>query len=192
MPINAKEQPMDDVEAVRRMKRGGIEGLEVLVTRYQVRAVRAAYLVVQDPSLAEDVAQEAFLRIFQRIHSFNESRSFEPYLMRSVVNGALNVVKKNGREIPLDCEHGELERLLNRAVSVEARAEADELQEQILAAIKKLPLRQRTAVVQRYYLEMSENEMAQALDAPVGTVKWLLNAARKRLRSLLDPERWTK
>lgn len=183
---------MDDVEAIRRMKRGGIEGLEVLVTRYQVRAVRAAYLVVQDPSLAEDVAQEAFLRLFQRIRSFDETRSFEPYLMRSVVNGALNVVKKNGRETILDCENGELERLLNRAISVEARAEADELQEQILAAINKLPLRQRTAVVQRYYLEMSENEMAQALDAPVGTVKWLLNAARKRLRSLLDPERWTK
>jgi RNA polymerase sigma-70 factor (ECF subfamily) len=192
MSIHEKEKIMDDAEAIRRMKRGGIEGLEVLVTRYQVRAVRAAYLVVQDPSLAEDVVQETFLRLFQRIRSFNEARSFEPYLMRSVVNGALNAVRKNGREIPLDGESGDLERLLNRAVSVEARAEADELQEQILAAINKLPLRQRTAVVQRYYLEMSENEMAQAMDAPAGTVKWLLNAARKQLRSMLDPERWTK
>jgi RNA polymerase sigma-70 factor, ECF subfamily len=174
------------------MKRGEIEGLEVLVTRYQVRAVRTAYLVVQDESLAEDMAQEVFLLIFQRIKSFDERRPFEPYLMRSVVNAALNVVKKFGREIPLDGENDGLERLLNRAVSIEDCAEADELQKQILEAITKLPVRQRTALVQRYYLEMSENEMAQVLDAPAGTVKWLLNNARTRLRVILGPVRWTK
>jgi RNA polymerase sigma-70 factor, ECF subfamily len=180
---------MDDAETIRHMKRGEIEGLEALVTRYQVRAVRTAYLVVQDQSLAEDVAQEAFLHLFQRMQFFNEARPFEPYLMRSVVNAALNALKKSGREIPLDGGNGELERLLSRAISIEANSEADELQKQILEAIAKLPVRQRTAIVQRYYLEMSENEMAQALDAPAGTVKWLLNAARSRLRVLLGPER---
>ncbi|MHC1740096.1 MAG: RNA polymerase sigma factor [Anaerolineaceae bacterium] len=180
---------MDDVEAIRRLKRGEIEGLETLVTRYQLRAVRTAYLVIQELSLAEDLAQEAFLQLFQRIRSFDETRPFEPYLMRSIVNAALNSIKKSEREIPLDCEEGEFERLLSAARSIEAGAEADELQEQILAALAKLPPRQRTAIVQRYYLEMSENEMSQALDAPAGTVKWLLNAARTRLRVLLNPER---
>jgi RNA polymerase sigma-70 factor (ECF subfamily) len=52
-----------------------------------------------------------------------------------------------------------------------------------------LPPRQRAAIVQRYYLEMSEKEMAEALEAPPGTVKWLLNAARARLRALLGSER---
>ena len=183
---------MDDAEAIRRMKRGEIEGLEELVTRYQVQAVRTAYLVVQDLSLAEDMAQEAFLQLFQRIQSFNEARPFGPYLMRSVVNTALNAIKKSRRETPLDCGNDELERLLQRAISIEACAEADELQKQILESISKLPMRQRTAIVQRYYLEMSENEMAQALNAPAGTVKWLLNAARTRLRVILGPERWAK
>jgi RNA polymerase sigma-70 factor, ECF subfamily len=180
---------MDDAEAIRRMKRGEIEGLEALVTHYQVRAVRTAYLVVQDLSQAEDMAQEAFLRLFQHIQSFDEERPFEPYLTRCVVNVALNAVKKHGREVPLERGDGELERMLNRARSIEACAEADELQIQILGAIASLPLRQRMAIVQRYYLEMSENEMAQALDAPAGTVKWLLNAARTRLRALLGSER---
>jgi RNA polymerase sigma-70 factor, ECF subfamily len=180
---------MEDAEAIRRMKRGEIEGLEALVTRYQVQAVRTAYLVVQDLSLAEDTAQEAFLRLFQRIKSFDEKRPFEPYLMRCVVNVALNAVKKNRREIPLEWGEGELEGMLNRARSIEASSEADELQKQILGAIASLPLRQRTAIVQRYYLDMSENEMAEALDAPAGTVKWLLNTARTRLRVLLGPER---
>ena len=59
-------------------------------------------------------------------------------------------------------------------------------QDEILAALDQLSARQRAAIVQRYYLEMSEKEMAEQLQAPPGTVKWLLNAARARLRTLLS------
>jgi RNA polymerase sigma-70 factor (ECF subfamily) len=58
-----------------------------------------------------------------------------------------------------------------------------------MEVLTELPPRQRAVIVQRYYLEMSEKEMAEALDSPPGTVKWLLNAARARLRSLLGSER---
>ena len=67
---------MDDVQAIRRLKRGDIGGLEALVTRYQVKAVETAFLVTQDEPLAEDVVQEVFVRIFQRIRSFDEGRAF--------------------------------------------------------------------------------------------------------------------
>jgi RNA polymerase sigma-70 factor (ECF subfamily) len=59
----------------------------------------------------------------------------------------------------------------------------------ILDALEQLPPRQRAAIVQRYYLEMSEKEMALALDAAPGTVKWLLNSARSTLRAVLNKER---
>jgi RNA polymerase sigma-70 factor (ECF subfamily) len=180
---------MHDVEAIRRLKRGEIDGLEILVARHQARAVRTAYLITQDQALAEDVAQETFLRIFQRIQSFDEARLFEPYLMRSVANAALDAVQKTKREQPFDDDTDEVEQLISRAISVEAEAELGELQSQILTAIANLPPRQRAVIVQRYYLEMSENEMAQQLNAPAGTVKWLLNAARLRLRAMLKPER---
>jgi len=183
---------MHDAEAIRRLKRGEIDGLEVLAARYQVRAVRTAYLVLQDEALAEDVAQETFLRIFQRIRFFDEARPFEPYLMRSVVNAALDTVEKLKHETHFDGESDEVERLVSQAMSVEAQAERGELQVRILAAIASLPPRQRAVIVQRYYLEMSEAEMAQALEAPAGTVKWLLNAARSRLRALLKSERSMK
>jgi len=75
-----------DNEAVRRMKGGDIGGLEILVRRYQVRAVRAAFLVTQDEPLAEDVVQDAFIHLHQRIHHFDDRRPLEPYLMRSVIN----------------------------------------------------------------------------------------------------------
>ena len=180
---------MHDAEAIRRLKRGEIEGLELLVTRYQVPAVRSAFLITQDEALAEDVVQETFVRLFKRIHSFDEARPFEPYLLRSVVNAALTAVKKTGREVRLEDGDGQVERLMDQVVSVEAQAESHDLEEQLLAAIAGLPPRQRAVIVQRYYLEMSESEMAQALDAPPGTVKWLLNAARTRLRNLLGSER---
>ncbi len=182
---------MPDREAIRCLKQGDIGGLESLIARHQVRAVRAAYFIVQDEQLAEDVVQDTFLRIYRRIQRFDESKPFEPYLMRSVVNAALNVVRRQARESSLDGDGAEerLDTLLARAASVEDQAEAAEMQREILAAVAALPARQRAVVVQRYYLEMSEAEMASALQAPPGTVKWLLSAARARLRSLLGYER---
>ncbi len=182
---------MPDREAVGRLKRGDIGGLESLIARHQVRAVRAAYFIVQDEQLAEDVVQDTFLRIYHHIQRFDESKPFAPYLMRSVVNASLNTMRQRSREASLDGSDGTegLEALLSQATSVESQAEFAELKRSILAAVAALPPRQRAAVVQRYYLEMSEAEMATALEAAPGTVKWLLNAARARLRALLGSKR---
>ena len=82
-----------------------------------------------------------------------------------------------------------IEALLARGDSVETQIEYAQLQSKTLDALFKLPPRQRAVIVQRYYLEMSEKEMAETLDIAPGTVKWLLNAARSRLRSMLGVER---
>ena len=66
----------DDLTAIRRLKNGDIGGLEGLVCRYQVKAVRAAFLIVRDEQTAEDVVQETFIRIFKHIQRFDESRHF--------------------------------------------------------------------------------------------------------------------
>mgnify|MGYP000306518981 CR=1 FL=1 len=176
---------MDDRLAIRRLKHGDIGGLEILMQRYQVRAARTAFLITHDESVAQDVVQETFIRICQRIQRFDESRPFEPYLIRSVVHAALNAIRGSGKFTSLEDESGEVKNLLDRAASVESQVESTQLQSEILNALSKLSPRQRAAIVQRYYLEMSEQEMARALDAAPGTVKWLLNAARERLRHLL-------
>jgi RNA polymerase sigma-70 factor (ECF subfamily) len=176
---------MDDTRAIRRLKHGDIGGLEILMQQYQVKAARAAFLITHDESVAQDVVQETFIRICERIHQFDESRPFEPYLIRSVIHAALNAVRGSGKFTSLDDESGEIENLLDRAASVESQVESTQLQHEILNALSKLSPRQRAVIVQRYYLEMSEQEMALALDAAPGTVKWLLNAARERLRHLL-------
>jgi len=177
-------------QAIRRLKRGDIGGLECLIARYQGKALRTAFLITHDESLAEDVVQDAFVRFYQRARYFDETRPFEPYFMRSVVNAALNCIEREKRGSSFtNADTSELECLLEQAASVEEQVEFNTLKWQIKEALAQLPPRHRAAIVQRYYLEMSEKEMSEALDAPPGTVKWLLNAARARLRSLLGSER---
>jgi RNA polymerase sigma-70 factor (ECF subfamily) len=180
----------DDLQAVRRLKRGDIGGLEILIARYQVKAIRAAFLIVHDEALAEDVVQDTFIRFFQRARYFDETRPFEPYFMRGVVNAALNAVDKESKTMVLDPgeEAPILEALLDHAASIETQVELSQLKRQIASCLSNLPPRQRAVIVQRYYLEMSEREMAEALDTAPGTIKWLLHTARTRLKSLLASE----
>lgn len=175
----------DDIAAVRRLKRGDIGGLEALVCRYQAKAVRAAFLVVRDEHLAQDVAQDAFLKIFRRIGRFDETRPFEPYLMRSVVNAALDVVTHSSKQEQVTVGIESVEGLIQHAITVEGQVEFNALKQDIHQALGQLSPRQRAAVVMRYFLGMSEKEMTESLESRPGTVKWLLNAARERLRGLL-------
>src|SRR5512133_2334895 len=183
---------MDDLQAVRRLKTGDIGGLESLIAGYQARAVRTAYLVTHDAPLAEEVVQEAFIRFYERVRHFDERRPFEPYFLRCVVNAALNAVEKESHSMASLDEAFDLralEGVLSRALSVEAQVEFAELEREIHQALSALSPRQRAVAVQRYYLQMSEKEMTEALKLAPGTVRWLLNAARTRLRTLLSSER---
>lgn len=178
---------LDEKEAIRRLKRGDIGGLEALVGRYQVKAVRTAYLITRDPALAEDVVQDCFVRAFHSISGFDISRPFEPWFMRSVVNAAVKSLQRSARQVEVGDEADEsiFAELARQVESVEMQVESSEIQEQLWDAMQRLSPRQRAVIVQRYFLEMSEKEMAEAGGSSVGTVKWMLNAARERLRSLL-------
>ena len=178
---------MDEKQAIQRLKQGDIHGLEFLVNRFQLRAVRTAYLVTREPALAEDIVQDAFIRVHRSIHSFDESRPFEPWFLRSVVNESVKRLQRSARQVQVgeDADASLFAELVVRVQSVEERVESIEVQNQIWDAMQKLSPRQRAVIVQRYFLEMSEKEMAAESGAAVGTIKWLLNAARERLRFLL-------
>ena len=180
---------MDDQQAIKNLKNGNIEGLEFLVRRYQQKAIRVAFLITQDQPLAEDVVQDSFLRIYQNIARFDLSRPVEPYLMRIVTNAALNAIKKSKRLLSLESAPDQVESLLSQAASVESEVEYIQLKQKIMAALARLEPRRRAALILRYYLEMSEKEMAVALDIPAGTVKWLLSTSRAKIRTLLGTER---
>jgi RNA polymerase sigma-70 factor (ECF subfamily) len=179
---------MEEQKAIARLKKGDIGGLEVLVTRYQVQAVRAAYLITRDRALAEDVVQAAFLRVYERIGQFDARRPFAPWFLRSVVNDAVKMAVRREREVQLeDDESGSGEGWPDPAPDPLSLIAAAETREAVWAALSGLPPAQRAAIVLRYYLDLGESDMAEHLAAPTGTVKWRLHAARQRLRVLLWP-----
>jgi RNA polymerase sigma-70 factor, ECF subfamily len=179
---------IDETEAIRRLKQGDIGGLEVLVSRYQVKAVRTAYLITRDPTQAEDIVQDCFVRAFHSIHRFDAARPFEPWFMRSVVNASLKSLNRSARQVEVwdDADDALFAELAQKLESVEAQVESIEIQDQLWDAMQKLSPRQRAVIVQRYFLEMSEKEMAAETGSAVGTIKWMLSAARQRLRDLLE------
>lgn len=181
---------MDEETAIQRLKGGDLAGLEFLVLRYQVKALRVANLITRDYPLAEDMVQDCFLRLGRAIGSFDSQRPFEPWFLRSVIRAAVRAARQQTRNLYVESESEEVwfESLLGSGPSAEKEVEALQDQQRLLEALQKLSPRQRAVLVQRYYLGWSEKEMVEELGLRPGTVKWLLNAARARLRALLEKE----
>jgi RNA polymerase sigma-70 factor (ECF subfamily) len=183
---------MDETKAIAQLKAGNINALRTLVKIHQVQAVQAAVLITQDRAAAEDIVQNAFLRSFERAELFDPSRPFRPWFLRMVINDALKTAIQQRRYISLDAEEDETyEALINKLEATtdapEDLLQRSEIHQAIQEALYKLSPQQRAVIVQRYYLGLSEREMTAELNCAPGTVKWHLNAARRRLRMLLTP-----
>jgi RNA polymerase sigma-70 factor (ECF subfamily) len=183
---------MDETQAIAQIKRGDLTGLETLVRKHQTKAVYAAYLVLQDRQLAEDVVQNTFFRVVERIGQFDETRPFEPWFIRSVVNAALDTARKSNRWISLDAEAEgdagiQVEWLTDNHPCPQDLVETQELRQAIRSALKRLNADQRAAIVLRYFLDMNEAEMTDELHQPVSTIKWWLHEAKRNLKEILHP-----
>jgi RNA polymerase sigma-70 factor (ECF subfamily) len=185
---------MKDQNAISCLKQGDLNGLETLVRRYQARAVHAAYMIVYDLALAEDVVQTAFVKVAERIQQFDDERPFAPWFFRIVVNDALKLAKKQklnlSLEEQLDQPTAQLAKwLADPGPQPDQVVEQKETQQIILKAIKSLPPGQRAAIVMRYYLDMSMLETSAETGRPLSTIKWWLRDGRRRLRGLMDAPR---
>lgn len=180
---------MEEAEAIAQLKQGDIGGLEVLVRRHQVQAVRTAFLVTRDRAMAEDIVQAAFVRAYERIEQFDTGRPFGPWFLRSVVNDAIKAASRRERWVSLEASNGAQTVLADLLADPNPGpadlVEAADIRRAVWEALGMLPPTQRAATVLRYYLGLSEAEMVVELTCPQGTVKWRLHAARKRLRTLL-------
>lgn len=181
---------MEDQNSISRLKQGDWNGLEALVEGYQAQAVHAAYLILFDRALAEDVAQAAFVKVVDHIHQFDESRPFAPWFFRIVVNDALKLANRRKRTVSLD-EQDEsavhlAKWLTDPVLQPEQLLEQKQLRENILKAIESLPAQQRAVIAMRYYLDMSEVDMSSKMERPLSSIKWWLRDARRRLHHLMD------
>jgi RNA polymerase sigma-70 factor (ECF subfamily) len=169
-----------------------LNGLETLVRQYQVQAVYAAYLIVRDLGLAEDIVQSAFLTAAQKIHQFDDSRPFRAWFLRSVINAAIKAAKQQSRLLPLEpAPDDEMASIQEWIIDPDPRpdqvVETEEIRQSVWRALADLSPEQRAAIVMRHFLEMNETEMMLELGRPLTTVRWWLRTARNRLRALLKP-----
>jgi RNA polymerase sigma-70 factor (ECF subfamily) len=173
-----------DGEAIAAARRGDRDAFCVLVERYQQVAFRAAYLVVRDASLAEDVAQEGFVRAYQKLAGFHEDEPFRPWVLRIVTNLALNEARSRSRRRGLLERVGRLRQELPPLP--EREAEQDEERALLWHAINELREEDRVVLYLRYFLELPEREIALAIGQAPGTVKSRLSRASARLRDVIE------
>jgi len=158
-----------------------VEGslLEELYLAHASDAVRLAYLLTGDRALAEDLVQDAFVRVSGRLLHLRDPGAFPGYLRKAI----LNLVRSNARRRAVERNYLEHTSALDRRTSRDPDV-AD--REAMRAALLELPVRQRAAIVLRFYEDMSETQIAEALRCRPGTVKSLISRGMERLRPLIS------
>lgn len=178
---------------IKRCQDGEIEAFEKLISSYQKKVYNIAYRYVGNREEAEDLAQEAFIKVFRSIKSFRGEAAFSTWLYHIVSNVCRDALRKNSRrmEDSLDCavttEKGELQReVADWSMSPEPIYENQELGEFIQALINQLTPEYKTVIIMREIQEMSYEEIAEELNCSLGTVKSRLSRARKALRDKIE------
>jgi RNA polymerase sigma-70 factor (ECF subfamily) len=171
---------------------GDLEAFNELVLVYQDLAYHHAYALLGDPDLAEDAAQESFIKAFQNISGFRGG-SFRSWLLKIVTNSAYDVLRRAGRHplqplFPVDENGEEVESapwLADPAPGVQATVEQHELSKEIYRVLDGLPDAYRSVITLVDLYELDYTEAAQALKVPLGTVKSRLARARMEMQKRL-------
>ena len=189
-------QDDNDQQLVERVQKGDKAAFDLLVRKYQHRVLKLVSRFVNDAAEAEDVAQEAFLKAYRALPAFRGDSAFYTWLYRIAINTAKNTLVSNRRR-PIDFdldlqdpEHHDRQALLKDADTPEGVLLTDEIRGVVERALEQLPDDLRTAIVLRELEGLSYEEIAEAMDCPVGTVRSRIFRAReaidKKLKPLLD------
>lgn len=178
-------RPLEETTLIAGACKGDINAYEELVRRHQGVAFRVAYLVLRDAGESEDVVQEAFVKAFYALSRFKAENPFRPWLLRIVTNEALNSLKASRRRSSLALRYVQARESEDAAPSPEAVALGFERRQHLARALDTLKDKERLVISLRFFLELSEQEMAEVLKCPRGTVKSRLNRALEHLRQVI-------
>lgn len=185
-----------DKELVARAQRGDKRAFDLLVGRYQHKILKLIARYVHDPDEVFDVAQDSFIKAYRALGNFRGESAFYTWLYRIATNTAKNHLVAKGRRPPatdVDAEDAlfvEGDSPLKDQATPERIALKDEIAQEIHLAIEELPEELRTAITLRELEGMSYEEIAQAMECPIGTVRSRIFRARDaidtRIRPLLE------
>jgi len=177
----------DDDQAALAAYRGGRRDAFIgLVERYQRPIYNAAFWILRRPDDASDVTQTVFLRVIERLDDYDPRYRFFSWLYRIAVNEALDVLRKNRREEPLDDDVDLSDVDGAGPEQLVARAQDEE---QLRRCLLRLSLNDRLVLTLRHFSELGYDEIGRVLELDEKTVKSRLFEARKRLRLLIDHQK---
>ena len=180
------DRPLDDSELIERAKRGDTLAYGELVQRHQGIAFRTAYVISRDASDAEEAAQDGFVKAYRALGRFRSGASFRPWLLQIVANEARNRRRAAGRRAHLALRAADENRPGDAVPSPEAALLDDERRAELLDAVNGLRDEERDVIACRFFLDLSEEETAAALDLKLGTVKSRTSRALAHLRGEVE------
>lgn len=189
----ARGHPLEsDEQILGRFLEGDQEAFERLVKRYEARVRNLAFGFVRDRALAEDIAQDAFLRAYQKAGSIKRGESVRSWLYRVAINRAQDEIRRIKRKREVALEDGWAHLDSGRHVSGEALVESMELGRHLTRALALLRSEHRIPLVMREVQGMTYAEIAELLGWPLGTVQVRIHRGRLELREILGKLRGTE
>jgi RNA polymerase sigma-70 factor (ECF subfamily) len=169
-------------EWIRQAQQGDRHAFGELIYLHRAGVVNVVYRMCGDVNLAEDAAQEAFIRAWLHLPNYHPRSPFRNWLYRIATNAALDTLRRERETVDVDDVP-----LSAAGAGPEAAVEQTERGEQVRQAVLALPPASRSVLVLREYEGLSYQEIADTLNVPIGTVMSRLNYARSRLREMLTP-----
>jgi len=182
-------ESLDDHQLMQRISQVDKDALEALYIRYKTPVYSLAMFMLKQPALAEEVTQDIFLNVWLKASSFNAERG-QPrgWIMSVAHHKIIDLIRSRRRAIinsdPADYET--LDLLPDGGVSTESQVEQTLERERIMRALKTIPDSQREVIMLAYFGGLSQSEMAEKLDQPLGTIKTRVRLAMQKLRTVLE------
>jgi RNA polymerase sigma-70 factor (ECF subfamily) len=181
----AEVQTSSEAELIASAQYGDRNAFSELVRVHAQGVLNVSYRLCGDAQLAEDAAQETFLRAWQNLSAYRPQTSLRNWLFRIAVNAATDMIRKERRILPNDIEDLSL---TDDRPGIESQVSQQEKTALVQRAVLSLPDASRAVLVLREYEGLSYHEISSTLDIPVGTVMSRLNYARTLLKAKLEPQ----
>jgi RNA polymerase sigma-70 factor (ECF subfamily) len=182
-----------DQALVERVQQGDKSAFDLLVRKYQHKVAKVIARYIRDHDEVQDVSQEAFIKAYRALPKFRGDSAFYTWLYRIAINTAKNYIVARGRRLPtLDIDIQDAEQFsgdsgLKDYATPEQLMQRDQVESAVLKAVDQLTDDLRTAITLREIDGMSYEEIAEAMDCPVGTVRSRIFRAREAVDKMLRP-----
>lgn len=181
MNITSAAITTNEEDLVVQAQQGNRAAFSELVQQNQRGVVNLVYRLSGDPVFAEDIAQDAFIRAWEKLHTYRPAAPFRNWVYRIATNAALDALRRKKEQVDIDAVV-----IHAPGNGLEQKIENKQRDETIRQAVLSLPLASRSVIILREYQDLSYQEIADTLEIPLGTVMSRLNYARTTLRSVLS------